>query len=70
MKRIIKNQPANLTFGDETNSGTLIPIAIKPDKFFASRNETVIIMAYPEDDRTINLVFENEEIDFDSFEEH
>lgn len=66
-KRIFKNQPVKLQFDTYGNYATLTPIKILKENHFGC---AVVLMGYGEgDNRTIDLCFEREEVDFESFGE-
>lgn len=69
MKKIIKNQPIKIEFGDYDNFATMIPIDIlehKPDDYY----KVLIRWQYPNENRTIDL-WERDDalVDFESFKE-
>ena len=69
MKKIINNVPVKLEVGDYDNFMTLIPKEIVCQ--FKCNGELypdyVIKFGYPEDNRTLELVIHEDEIDFESF---
>lgn len=69
MERIIKNIPVKLEVGDYDNFMTLIPQEIISQYKCNGMlyPEYIIKFSYPNDDRTINLVISEGEIDFKSF---
>ena len=69
MKKIVKNQPTKIEFGDYDNFATMIPIDIleyKPDDYY----KVLIRWKYFNMDQTIDL-WERDDtlIDFESFKE-
>lgn len=69
MEMIIKDVPKRLEFGMEGNWGTLVPEAVKIEKFGSSHICAVITYNYgKDDDRTINLCHNDLlEVDYKSF---
>lgn len=69
MEMITKNVPKRLEFGMEGNWGTLVPEAVKIEKFGSSHICAVITYNYgKDDDRTINLCHNDLlEVDYKSF---
>ena len=72
MKKYKKNVPITVTFGgdpryNEGTKGTMIPLAINSN--FKFRNAHVITFGYCTDNRTIDLVIDDNEIDFNTFQE-
>ena len=69
MKKIVKNQPTKIEFGDYDNFATMIPIDIleyKPDNYY----KVLIRWKYFNMDQTIDL-WERDDalVDFESFKE-
>lgn len=69
MKRFQKDIPIELEFGDYGNIAMMTPVRIVK-QFYCNNHyypEWIIEFKYPHDDRTIELVIDEKEIDFDSF---
>ena len=69
-KKFKKNVPTAMTFGGDINynegtQGTMIPLAIVGE-WTLRKNKHIVRFGYP-DGRTIELVIDNDEIDFDTF---
>lgn len=69
MKRIVKNQPIRIEFGDYDNFHTMIPKEIlehQPNNHY----KVLIRWQYPNSEQTIDLWEQDDTIvDFDSFKE-
>ena len=69
MKKIVKNQPTKIEFGDYGNFATMIPIDIleyKPDDYY----KVLIRWKYSNKDQTIDLWERDDSlVDFESFKE-
>ena len=71
-KRFRKNVPTAMTFGGDINynegtQGTMIPLAIIGE-WILNKKQSIVRFGYgANDNRTIDLVIDNDEIDFVTF---